>query len=404
MITQCVILLGGKGTRLGSITEDFPKPMLDVGGKPFAEYLIDISIRHGINDFLLLAGHSSEIVTNYFKEYKGSRDNLKLNIIVEKYPLGTGGALVNAYDALEDTFLLLNGDSIIDGNWSELANNFSEDIDICIGLTNINNTERYGSVTLEGERVISFKEKRKVKVNYNNNLINAGIYIVRKRILKNIEVKNFSFEEDILMKNLTNLNITGKVIKGYFIDIGLPETLKEAYSIKWIKNKKAIIFDRDGTLNIDNGYTNKVSDLVWVDGAKDLIKEFNDKNIYVFVATNQAGIGKGIFTENNMQKFHLAMQNELQQAGAHIDKFYFCPFHVDSVIEKYKIDAKCRKPNTGMLENITLDWGINKENMILIGDRDTDINCAKNFNIKSIKYNGLDKISNLSDNINKFFG
>lgn len=157
-------------------------------------------------------------------------------------------------------------------------------------------------------------------------------------------------------------------------------------------NKKAIIFDRDGTLNEDDGYTYKIDKLKWKPGAIELIKFLNEKQYFIFVATNQSGIARGIFSENDMHKFHNTMQSELKKYKAHIDKFYFCPYHTDGVVKKYKKDSIDRKPNTGMLVKIREEWDLDKNNILLIGDKDTDIECAKNFNINGLKYNGKDNL------------
>ena len=196
-----------------------------------------------------------------------------------------------------------------------------------------------------------------------------------------------------LTKEQINLGkVYGEVIDGYFIDIGLQETLLEARTRNWGYDKKAFLFDRDGTLNEDDGYTHKVKDLVWKPGAIELIKKLNDLNHLVFVVTNQAGIAKGKFLEKDMYDFHNYMQNELNIKGAHIDKFYHCPFHKDGIIEKYKLDSVDRKPNTGMLERIVSEWDLKKNNIVMIGDRDTDIECARKFGIKNYLYNGSDNL------------
>ena len=142
-----------------------------------------------------------------------------------------------------------------------------------------------------------------------------------------------------------------------------------------------------------------MSDLKWKEGAIKLLKFLNDSNILVFVATNQAGIAKGIFHESDMHKFHLEMQHQLRNIGAHIDGFYFCPYHIDAKVSQYKLDSDDRKPKTGMLKKICEEFSLEKENMLMIGDRDTDIQCAENFNISSILYNGIDNLFSLSDNI-----
>ena len=194
-------------------------------------------------------------------------------------------------------------------------------------------------------------------------------------------------EKDIFPKLLELGELGGKKIEGYFVDIGTPGSLKEAKNRVWGKNKKAVIFDRDGTLNIDNGYTHKVKDLSWIDGAKELIKHLNDLNYLVFVATNQAGIAKGKYEVNDMHNFHNAMQKNLFDIGAHIDKFYYCPYHIDGIVENYKLDSKDRKPNTGMLEKILQDWNLSKEGMLLVGNSLSDVKCAENFKIKGFLYN-----------------
>ena len=221
----------------------------------------------------------------------------------------------------------------------------------------------------------------------------------KKKILKGLRIENLSFENDILPLHVKKKKVSGKEIKGFFIDIGIPESLEEARQVDWKNKKKAVIFDRDGTLNIDDGYTHKISELRWKDGAIELLKFLNDANILVLVATNQAGIAKGIFRESDMHNFHREMQNQLRIKGAHIDSFYFCPYHIDGEIAEYKRNSNDRKPNTGMLEKISYEYSLQKKNMLMIGDRDTDTQCANNFMISSILYNGMDNLLTLRDNI-----
>ena len=393
---QCVILVGGKGSRLGEITKKFPKPMLEFDSKPFLLHLINQLKSFGFTKIVLLAGHAAEVVEEYFK--KNKLFGVSIEIIKEKELLGTGGALINAYDLLEDQFFLMNGDSMIDGNWLPMNNLLNEENCISMALVKMSDCSRFGSVVLKDNKVISFLEKQNSN---SEGLINGGIYCIQKKILRDYKVERLSFENDILSNFVEKQKVSGKEINGYFIDIGIPESLEEAKKKKWIANKKAVVFDRDGTLNYDNGYTHRVSDLKWKEGAIKLLKFLNDSNILVFVATNQAGIAKGIFHESDMHKFHLEMQHQLRNIGAHIDGFYFCPYHIDAKVSQYKLDSDDRKPKTGMLKKICEEFSLEKENMLMIGDRDTDIQCAENFNISSILYNGIDNLFSLSDNIIK---
>mgnify|MGYP000933097987 FL=1 len=361
--------------------------MLKINEKPFLMNLIDMAQRFSFSEVLLLASHANKVLTQYFDNFY-SKD-FKIKIIIEEEPLGTGGAIINAYEHLDDTFYCINGDSIIEGNWISLNPFLKDNYKAVIGLTEVSNPGRYGSININNNRIIAFNEKDD---NSSSNLINGGIYLLRKEIFKKYEKNIISLEKDIFPELLNDGELAGKKIDGYFIDIGTPKSLKDAKKKLWGANRKAVIFDRDGTLNIDNGYTYKVDDLLWTDGSKDLIKYLNDLNYLVFVATNQAGIAKAKYTEDDMHNFHNAMQKSLLNTGAHIDKFYYCPYHTEGIIKEYKFDSNDRKPNTGMLEKIMYDWNLPKKNMLLIGNRLTDVKCAENFNIQGFLYNTNDNL------------
>jgi len=370
--------------------------MINIGKKPFILYLIDQAVKFGFKDIILLSGHSSGVIEKYFENQRYS--DIKIRVIREDKPLGTGGALINAYEYLDQSFFLLNGDSIINGNWYSIIDGLSLKNDVSIALIEKDNCSRYGLVKLVGNKIFEFIEKNNLK---KKGLINGGVYCINKKILEGIPLANISFEKDILPFVVKQKKVSGKVIKGYFIDIGTPDSLKKASEAKWEVNRKAVIFDRDGTLNEDNGYTYKKADLKWKPGAKSLIKHLNDENYLVFVATNQAGIAKGYYTEKDMHLFHKEMSSQLRQEASHINKFYFCPFHKYGTIKEYKTDSNYRKPKIGMLEDIHSEWNLSKDNMVLIGDRDTDIECADNYKIKSILYNGTDNLLDIKDSICK---
>ncbi len=391
MMRQCVILVGGKGLRLGELTKNTPKPMLKINGSPFLLQILNMAQRFGFKKILLLASHANKVIFDFFEHYE--IDGLEIEILVEDKPLGTGGALVNAYDYLDEYFFCLNGDSIINGNWLSINQYQKENIKAVIALTEVNDSGRYGSIVLEKKRIVEFNEKNNQS---GKSLINGGIYLLKKEIFREYKKVFLSLEKDIFPELVEKREVIGAKVNGFFIDIGTPKSFDFANVISWNNIVRAVIFDRDGTLNEDNGYTHKASDLKWKPGAIELIKYLNDNNFYVFVATNQAGIAKGKFLEKDMHFFHEEMQSQLWSYGAHIDKFYFCPFHKDASLETFKKDSNRRKPDTGMLIDIESEWGLSKKNMTMIGDRDSDMICAKNFKIKGLMYNG-------KDNLLKFF-
>ena len=134
---------------------------------------------------------------------------------------------------------------------------------------------------------------------------------------------------------------------------------------------KAIFFDRDGVLNEEVGYLHEIEKFSWIDGAKQAIKFCNEKNFLVIVVTNQSGIARGFYTENDVKILHDFMQNDLKNFDAHIDAFYFCP-HVSE-------DAcDCRKPKPGMIFRAAKDFDIDLKKSFLVGDSQRDIVAGKN--------------------------
>ena len=151
----------------------------------------------------------------------------------------------------------------------------------------------------------------------------------------------------------------------------------------------AIFFDRDGVLNEEVGYLYEISKFKWIDGAIDAIKLCNEKNFLVIVVTNQSGIARGLYTEDDTKKLHNFMQSELKKFGAHIDAFYYCPHHPEGKVAAYKKICDCRKPEPGLILRACKDFDIDVANSILIGDSARDIEAGRRAGIgKLIRFQG----------------
>lgn len=224
MIKDAIILVGGLGKRLQSVVKDIPKPLADVGGKPFLWYILQKLLQENMKRIILSAGYKAGLVEEFILKYFIEKN---IRIIVEKKPLGTGGALKKSITFVNNDFLyLLNGDSFFDINMKK----FEEDsfhigkFDISIALCEIRNPSRFGIVEInEDNKVIDFKEKVIAK---NKNYINTGIYILNKKVFeKKLKYfpEKFSFEKDILENKELELKTIGIPYKANFIDIGIPE-------------------------------------------------------------------------------------------------------------------------------------------------------------------------------------
>jgi len=387
---QCVILCGGLGSRLGDLTKDCPKPLLTIADRPLLDILIENIARFGFTDFILLAGYKGDMI---WQRYRGKRNPLShlsvnIRVVIEPEPAGTGGALTHAKALLESSFLMLNGDSFFDINYLDLvaaanSNDNNERI-ATIMMRQVEDASRCGVVDTKGDQITAFYERPSKP---GPGTINSGIYWLKSEILNYIEKLPSSIERDIFPRLAEEGKIGGVLSEGFIIDIGIPEDLKSAQiSIPAKLNRPAVFFDRDGVLNEDDGYTFKISEFRWKEGAKEAIRMCNQAGYYVFVVTNQAGIARGFYQPRDVDKLHSWMNNELFSHGAHIDDFQFCPFHSEGKIPEYALQSQYRKPGAGMIENLIEAWGVNIDGSMLIGDKASDIEAARCAGIKGLMF------------------
>jgi D-glycero-D-manno-heptose 1,7-bisphosphate phosphatase len=382
-IEQAVCLVGGRGTRLGSLTDETPKPLLSVGGRPFLDYIVHEARRFGLRRLLLLTGYKSQAIEErYHGRLFGS---LSVEVVAEPRPAGTAGALVNAADRLDETFFLLNGDSYFDFNWLSLAPSLRErDWLLHAALANGVVGSRYGRVDLSDGRIRGFRPD-----GASTDPINAGIYLVRRSLLTEVAEIPCSLERQVLPALASRGQLLGTAAQGSFIDIGIPDDFTRAQELlPSHMHRPAVFFDRDGVLNRDDGYVHRPDQIVWIDGAIETVRWLNDHGHYVFVVTNQAGVAHGYYTEEHVQELHVWMQQQLQAQGAHIDCFEHSPYHPEGKVERYRRHSDLRKPEPGMILKLQRDWTTDPSRSFLIGDRDTDIQAAIAAGLPGYKFEG----------------
>ncbi|RXJ85271.1 D-glycero-beta-D-manno-heptose 1,7-bisphosphate 7-phosphatase [Arcobacter sp. CECT 8985] len=139
---------------------------------------------------------------------------------------------------------------------------------------------------------------------------------------------------------------------------------------------KAFFLDRDGVINVDKSYVYKVEDFEFIDGVFDTLKYIQDKGYKLFIITNQSGIGRGYYTIENFLELTSWMKAEFEKNKIKIEEVQYCPHAPEE-------NCNCRKPKTGMIDNILKNYEIDLENSWLVGDKDSDIKCANNANIKN---------------------
>lgn len=140
-----------------------------------------------------------------------------------------------------------------------------------------------------------------------------------------------------------------------------------------MKKNRAVFLDRDGIINVDKGFVYKIEDFEFIDGVREAIRLLNKNHLVVIVVTNQSGVGRRYYTEEDVQKLHHSINRKLGKHNAWIDKFYYCPHHPEAKIEKYRANCECRKPNYGLLRQAINDFDIDPSQSFLIGDNLRDI-------------------------------
>lgn len=221
LIRQACVLVGGKGTRLGELTRNVPKPLMSIGGDAvFLDVVIGQLVRHGFTDIVLLAGHLADVIRERYD--RRSAGLARIRVAVEDEPRGTAGALVSARDLLAPRFLLLNGDSFFDIDVRAFAAAATaDDCEAVIALRRVEDGSRYGAVVMQDDRIVRFAEKKAAGA----ALISGGIYLLAVDIIDRIHALPCSIETDVFPLMAEERRLYGKVCEGYFIDIGLPESL-----------------------------------------------------------------------------------------------------------------------------------------------------------------------------------
>jgi len=224
MMQEAIILAGGLGTRLRSVVQELPKSLAPINEKPFLEYLLDYLINQGITQFIFSVGYKSSHIEQHFGErYK----NCSIVYAVEEEPLGTGGGIKFAMEKVEgEHALVVNGDTIFLADVKELHNfHTKQNADVSLALKPLKEFDRYGSVEIENDKIVSFKEKQFVK----EGVINGGVYLFNKKAFSSFDLpEKFSIEKDFFEKYATELSLGAFVTDQYFLDIGIPEDFEKA--------------------------------------------------------------------------------------------------------------------------------------------------------------------------------
>ncbi len=312
MLRQALLLAGGRGSRLGALTDTVPKPMLDVGGRPFLEYLVWNLRRFGVDDIVLSTGYRAAVIESHFGD--GRDWGVTIASSRESRPLGTGGGVRQALPLLGEAFFVLNGDTLFDCNYLDLALLLEGGARAALALRRVDDASRYGSVTCDGVRVARFGEK----LQGGPGLISAGVYALTRQAAALLPPGESSIEQFLFPALAARGELAAKAYPGFFLDIGLPETLARAgRDLPAWRGKAGVFFD--GAVLLGPGCGASGQDRPFAAGAVEAVKWCNDGGYLVMAVDSrpagQPGQGAGA-------GFSPGMREALRRRGAHLDAVY----------------------------------------------------------------------------------
>lgn len=396
---KVVILAGGKGTRMGSLSQNIPKPMISIAGKPILQHQIEFAKRFNLTEIFMLTGYKGEVIEDYFGN--GEHWGVNISYYRENTPLGTAGAVKEIEDYLNDYFLVFYGDVILDIDLDSLIQ-FHSKITPLATLVVHPNDHPYDSDLIEINnegRVIMFHSKPHKQDIFLRNLVNAALYILSPEIMNFVSKGVYAdFGKDVFPKVVNS----GKIVYAYntpeyMKDIGTPERLKEVEHdilsgklsrLNKINRRKAIFLDRDGVLNYEMNLLKTPEDFEILPEVPDAIKKINASEYLSVVVTNQPVVAKGLASEKDINRMHAKLETILGRNRAFIDRIYYCPHHPEKGFQgervEYKIPCECRKPKTGMINQAVYELNIDLNESFIIGDRTVDILTGINAGLKTI--------------------
>ncbi|MDE7446800.1 MAG: HAD-IIIA family hydrolase [Lachnospiraceae bacterium] len=392
---QAVIMAGGKGTRLSSITKDtIPKPMVDVLGKPLLEWQIDVLKRYGIKDICFIVGHLGEKIKDYFQN--GETFGIHASYFEEKEPLGTAGSFYYLKKWLkEESFLLIFGDVFFDINLARMIEaHTTRGAEATLFVHPNSHPFDSDLVVLDSNsKVICFDSKHNIRNYWYDNCVNAGLYILNSSIcdkVPNPEKKDL--ESEILAEMVEDgRGIYGYRSPEYIRDIGTVERIESVkrditsgfIARRSLSNKQKCIFlDRDGTVNKLKGLLYDIDELELEDMVVEAIRRINHSEWLCIVITNQPVVARGLCLIEDVENIHKKLVTLLGNQGVYLDDILFCPHHPDKGYQgenlAYKIPCHCRKPDIGMLEQCAERYNIDLNKSWFVGDTTVDIQTGLN--------------------------
>ena len=396
---QAVIVAGGLGKRLRERLGDLPKPMIPIGGKPLLEHQVELARKHGFERVSIFACYRADLIEQALGD--GSRWGVKVEYFVEREPLGTAGAVLAAFDTLAEDFLVLYGDTMVNVDLERIWDKHRRSGADATLLLHPNDHPLDSDLveTNSAHWVQAFHNRPHPPDRWFQNLVNAGLYVLRKSALQpwRASAAPSDFGKDLFPSMLARGGrLLGYNSPEYIKDIGTPERYDRIcaeFEAGLVQRsaldtpQPAVFLDRDGTIVEEvNGMTS-ADQLELLPGAAAAVRELNHRGFRAVVVTNQPVVAKGFCTEADVETAHRKLETLLGREHAFLDRIYYCPHHPEKGFAgerpELKIQCECRKPRPGMLLQAARELNLDLSASWLVGDTTTDLETAANAGVRS---------------------
>lgn len=370
---RAIILCGGKGARLKSLTKNDPKPMMLVNGRPFLYYIINQLFHLGIKKFTLCVGYKSFKIKKYFKDGSHLFGDIKIKYSYGPLSWQTGKRIYEVKKNIkEEDILICYCDNFII-NFSNSFIKKSKKFDLIFNFYK----KKKGNFFLKKKIIKNYFLYRHREFPY----VELGYIFLKRKLLKVIENKNVPFNE--YFNKLLFMTRSTYIVYNFYLSISDPVRLKKARS--YMNKKKIILLDRDGIINFRKPigkYITKINQIKYIKKNLNFFNKLSTHNFKFIIISNQAGIGRGLMKTNDLEKINNKMVNDLEKLRVRIIKIYFCP-------HDWIIKCKCRKPKPFMINQACKDYNLNKDKLLYIGDDYRDYLTAKSANCFYVHKNYL---------------
>ena len=371
-VSQAVILCGGRGERLRPLTDEMPKPMVSVNGRPFLQYLLEQLAENGINRFVLLTGYLGEKIVEYFGD--GSSWGWSISYSNGPVEWSTTKRIHEALDQIDEQFLLLYSDNFTQLRLSELAR-VKNDRNSAITLSVVRKFP--GNIQLDANSSVAKYDSSRSES--SAEFVEIGYSLISKsKIIACLDEhihENFS---SVIQSLTEDQQVSAVQVKTGYMSISDPLRLSRTEA--FLKQHKILLLDRDGTLNVKpqrGEYVNSIDEFNWIESSRDALRTLGEKGFSFIIISNQAGVATGATKLEDLNKINEFIRAEFLSLGLRLLEIYVCTDHWNS-------ESEFRKPNPGMFLAAAIDHKFRLDHSIYVGDDIRDAVAAKNAGCKCV--------------------